>query len=212
MSTASPTAQDLYNADAVAIASKITAERAERRRERDLSDLDVLFPPYNRVPLGVAREWERMGSQPVSDELQAMATAVGAEFEHLGVTIGSVIHGVDLANPSPEVVALTRATLLERKVVGFRSQALDDASHLAFARHFGELDAFPFGPPGDDPFVLEIHHNERSPGTENGWHTDVTWMERPSLGSIARIVEGPAAGGDTLFSDSHAAHQYHHQV
>lgn len=32
-------------------------------------------------------------------------------------------------------------------------------------------------------------------------------MERPSLGSIAQCVEAPPAGGDTLFSDSHAAYR-----
>ena len=43
------------------------------------------------------------------------------------------------------------------------------------------------------------------PGTENGWHTDVTWMEKPSLGSVAQCTLAPPIGGDTLFADSHAA-------
>lgn len=40
--------------------------------------------------------------------------------------------------------------------------------------------------------------------SQNGWHTDVTWMEKPSMGSIAQCIEVPPVGGDTLFSDSHA--------
>ena len=70
---------------------------------------------------------------------------------------------------------------------------------------YGELDAFPFGKPGNNPFILEIVHNEMHPGTENGWHTDVTWMEKPSLGSVAQCTLAPPIGGDTLFADSHAA-------
>ena len=77
---------------------------------------------------------------------------------------------------------------------------------MTFARHFGDLDAFPFGKRGENPYVLEIIHDAGSPGTENGWHTDVTWMERPSLGSVAQCVELPPFGGDTLFSDSHACY------
>ena len=75
-----------------------------------------------------------------------------------------------------------------------------------FARGFGELDAFPFGRAGDNPYILEILHGKNYPGMENGWHTDVTWMEEPSLGSIAQCIEVPPVGGDTLFSDSHACY------
>ena len=37
------------------------------------------------------------------------------------------------------------------------------------------------------------------------WHTDVTFMRRPPLGSILRAVVVPPAGGDTLWSDQQAA-------
>lgn len=185
----------------------LAAEPPGKRPMQLASYLEELLPDRNRVAFGVAREYERMGGQPISDELVAQASAFGIEFEHLGLTLGTVIHNVDLRRPpSTELAAVLRATLLERKVIFFRDQNLDEAQHVAFARSFGELDAFPFGEPGDNPFILEIVHNEISPGAENGWHTDVTWMQQPSLGSIAQCVVVPPAGGDTLFSDSHAAY------
>ena len=148
-----------------------------------------------------------MGNQPVADRLAARALAIGLEFEHVGVTLGTVIHNVSLKNElSGELTEVIRETLMERKVIFFREQHLDEDEQVQFARRFGELDAFPFGKPGQNPFILDIVHDEKSPGVENGFHTDVTWMENPSLGSVAQLTTAPPLGGDTLFSDSHACY------
>ena len=201
---------DAYNAVAIDLAARLESARRAKATEdsvRNARSLDQLIPPFNRAALGVHREYERMGNQPVSDNLLARAESFGIELEHLGMTIGTVLHNVDLkTTPSQELTRFIRDTLLERKVIFFRDQHLDEAQQSAFGRQFGELDAFPFGKPGADPFILEIEHGPNSPGSENGWHTDVTWMERPSLGSIAQCTTVPPVGGDTLFSDSHAAY------
>ncbi|MDH3644500.1 MAG: TauD/TfdA family dioxygenase [Gammaproteobacteria bacterium] len=198
---------DQYNAVAVKYAEQIHQARMALGKQLNIGKLQLeqLIPPGNRAAAGVALEYERMGNVPVSAELLARADAAGIEFEHLGTTLGTVLHNLDLkAALSPELVQLIRDTLLERKVIFFRDQHLSENEQVAFARNFGELDAFPFGKPGKNPYILEIIHGKSSPGTENGWHTDVTWMEQPSLGSIAQLVEAPPVGGDTLFSDSHA--------
>jgi len=208
MTTADRThAEDPYNTAAIALAERLhDARKAAARTRPPVEHPSQLFDDRNRVSWGVAQEYERMGNRPVSAELEARAETLGARFEHVGLTLGTVVHGVRLDGElSAELIAFLRAVLLERKVIFFRDQHLDETRQVAFGRCFGELDAFPFGPPGDDPFILEIIHGKRSPGTENSWHTDVTWMEEPSLGSIAQCVELPAYGGDTLFADSHAA-------
>jgi taurine dioxygenase len=200
---------DRYNSAAMGYAVKLHEARAEARKRAKVAQRspEQLFPRSNRPGLGVALEYERMGNRPVSEDLLARAGEHGVEFEHLGITLGTVLHNISLQDPlSPAQVQLVRDTLLERKVIFFRDQHLSEAEQVAFSRQFGELDAFPFGKPGRNPYILEIVHDENSPGTENGFHTDVTWMERPSLGSVAQCVELPPLGGDTLFSDSHACY------
>ena len=196
-----------YNDVAVKYAAQLHEARTEMRASAEARERtrEQLFADFNRPGLGVALEYERMGDTPVTPGLLQRAEASGIEFEHLGLTVGTVLHNVNLKDAlSDELIQLIRDTLLERKVIFFRDQHLSEDQQVAFGRRFGELDAFPFGKPGENPYILEIIHGKDSPGTENGWHTDVTWMERPSLGSVAQCIKAPPIGGDTLFSDSHA--------
>jgi taurine dioxygenase len=198
--------QGRYNETAIKYAAKIHQARSASKVSGQ-PVVDDLFPSFNRAGLGVYREHERMGHQLVTHSLQAQADLQGVTFEHLGLTIGTVLHNIDLKQTlSSAAIKLIRETLLERKVVFFRDQNLAEDQQVSFGKCFGELDAFPFGKSGDNPYILEITHDEKRPGTENSWHTDVTWMEKPSLGSIAQCVVVPPFGGDTLFADSYAAY------
>ena len=135
-------------------------------------------------------------------------TIAGLELSPLTPTIGAEVSGVDLTKPlDPRTVAAMRAALLDWKVLFFRDQDITTEQHLAFARNFGDLEVHPFAPHKPDfPEVLAITHDRESRGRENAWHSDVTWRELPSLGSILRAIEVPPVGGDTLFADMYAAY------
>lgn len=123
-------------------------------------------------------------------------------------TIGAEIGNVDLRRVTGEDIAAIRAALLEHKVVFFRDQTLSQEEHIAFARQFGDLEIHPATPKSQaNPEVLHIAHGPDSKGKENFWHSDVTWRERPSLGSILKAVEVPAVGGDTLFANMVVAYE-----
>ena len=49
---------------------------------------------------------------------------------------------------------------------GEADQHLSEDQQVGFGRRFGELDAFPFGKPGENPYIVEIAHGPDSPGTE----------------------------------------------
>lgn len=122
--------------------------------------------------------------------------------------IGAEIGNIDLRQVSSDEIADIRAALLEYKVVFFRDQTLTQAEHISFAREFGDLEIHPATPKSQsNPEVLHIAHGPESKGKENFWHSDVTWREKPSLGSILKAVEVPAVGGDTLFANMVMAYE-----
>ncbi|MBI1237718.1 MAG: taurine dioxygenase [Alphaproteobacteria bacterium] len=129
--------------------------------------------------------------------------------EPLSPTIGAVLRGIDLGSELPdEAIAEVRRALLAHKVVFFRDQKITRAQHIAFARRFGTLEIHPATPAEQpDREVLRIEHGPGNKGRENAWHSDVTWREAPSLGSVLRAIEIPPVGGDTLFSDMEAAYE-----
>jgi taurine dioxygenase len=137
----------------------------------------------------------------------------------LSGTIGAAIRGVELSRDlDPATVDAIRQVWLDRKVVFFPEANLTPEQHLAFAAHFGQpTEGHPVIPGiAEHPEVFEIDYSAsralyqsygdvstRSRGIH--WHTDVTFVKRPPLGSILRAVVIPDAGGDTLFSDQQAA-------
>jgi taurine dioxygenase len=140
---------------------------------------------------------------------QANIETVGS-FEALPLSpyIGAEIHGVDLREDlSDAAIAEIRQLLLDHRVIFFRDQDITAEQHIAFAKRFGPLEIHPATPKDqENPEILRIKHGAKSRGSENFWHSDVTWRAEPSLGSILRAIEVPAVGGDTLFSSMDAAY------
>lgn len=127
--------------------------------------------------------------------------------------IGAEVRGVDLRMPlDDELRDEIRHALLEWKVLFFREQHITSDQHVAFARAFGELEEHPFLRQGDTADVVRFEKGDRKEGdpsavgTENGWHTDVTWREAPALGAVLRAVEVPEHCGDTLWADMGCAY------
>jgi taurine dioxygenase len=138
------------------------------------------------------------------------------ELTPVGVTLGAQINGVDMREPlRPEVHAEVHRALLEWKVLFFRDQQITPEQHVAFAKNWGALEIHPALKEGSLPELVRFEKGAgaaeapvtpANAGYENTWHSDVTWREIPSLGSILRCVDGPAVGGDTLWADMCAAY------
>jgi hypothetical protein len=126
---------------------------------------------------GVLTELRRIdpsGTRQISAVLETRCDALGWRLEHLGVTIGTVIHGPDLSQElSDEQVGAMKAVLLERKVIFFREQNLSYEAHKNFGLRFGSLEVFPFATPPieEAPEVLPIRSGPGSATAASNWHS-----------------------------------------
>ena len=139
--------------------------------------------------------------------MASQLTKTTLDVRPLSPTIGAEIHGIDLATPLPdEVIAAIRDVWLERLVVFFPDQHLDDQSQVAFAQRFGALtEGHPVEPTDAElPEVLPIDSKK---DRTDFWHTDVTFMKRPPMASMLRAVVLPDVGGDTMWCDTRAAYE-----
>ena len=111
------------------------------------------------------------------------------KVNRLSPNIGAELLNIDLKqNLDNQIKQKIYEALLVYKVIFFRNQNLTTEEHLNFAKNFGELEIHPFAPHKKGfPEVLNITHNEKNKGKENTWHSDVTWRQKPSLGSILRL-------------------------
>ncbi|MGH8263113.1 MAG: TauD/TfdA dioxygenase family protein [Steroidobacteraceae bacterium] len=130
----------------------------------------------------------------------------------LTCAIGAELSGVNLGAASREagLVAEIRALLLKHRVLFFRDQDITRAEHVAFARHFGELEDHPVaGSDPEHPGLVRIYKSPDQPNDryENAWHTDATWRDNPPFGCVLRCVECPPVGGDTMWANMALAYE-----
>ena len=136
-----------------------------------------------------------------SIKVQPLTCAIGAELSnvHLGA-----------ASRDAGLVREIRALLLEHKVLFFRDQEITRAEHVAFARHFGELEDHPVaGSDPEHPGLVRIYKTPDNPNDryENAWHTDATWRAKPPFGCVLRCIECPPVGGDTIWANMALAYE-----
>ena len=123
--------------------------------------------------------------------------------------LGAEVGGVHLGRLEDEALDEVRAALLEHQVLFFRDQEITREQHKRFGRRFGTLQIHPYLQPlkdeGNPEFVV-LQSDEQHPYVAEAWHSDVTFVDQPPLGSVLRCVVAPEFGGDTMWASMYAAY------
>lgn len=121
--------------------------------------------------------------------------------------LGAEVDGVDLTRPvTDDEFDSLKAALLAHQVLFFRDQPMSPAAHADLAGRFGRPQLHEAYPHVDDyPQLTILENDEANPSKIEMWHTDMTFRQKPPLGSILHGVIIPERGGDTLFASMSAA-------
>jgi taurine dioxygenase len=140
---------------------------------------------------------------------------MGISITRLASAIGAEVAGLDFARPiEPELVDKLARALAEHCVLLIRNADITPEQHIAFSRHFGALENHVLA-----DFALPNHQeilvvsNVKEGGKLKGaiyagqfWHSDLSYKEKPSLGSLLLCREMPAVGGDTMWTNMYMAY------
>lgn len=140
------------------------------------------------------------------------------EFRHIAVTpvcgaAGAEIAGVDLSQPLSEAVrSEVHRAFLQYSLVLFRDQDLSPAAQIDFTGLFGPVVQHPLYRSAEidgHPEILVLEHKAGQffNGRNDIWHSDVTFEERPALGSVLHCRACWEGFGDTMFANQNLAYE-----
>ncbi len=125
----------------------------------------------------------------------------------LSPALGAIVEGLDLRQPLSDAQhQQIDNALLQHQVLFFRAQPITPQQQARFAAHFGDLHIHPLFPNvAEQPEVLVLDTSVTDVRDNAIWHTDVTFLATPALGSVLAAKQLPALGGDTLWASNSAA-------
>jgi taurine dioxygenase len=131
------------------------------------------------------------------------------EIRPIAGACGAELHGVDLSRDLDDgTITEIKQALNDHLVIFFRDQNLTPARHKAFGRRFGTLSIHPHyvSLPEHDEILPILKEPEANKNIGGGWHSDVSFLARPALGSILYALDVPSRGGDTMFANQQSAY------
>lgn len=127
------------------------------------------------------------------------------EIEPLLADFGAIAHGVEFRDPDARTIL--QDAVHAHGVIFLRDQQLSDGEHIECAGRFGPLGVYPLQAAAGASEPLEfIEDGPDDPPKADGWHTDVTWIDKPPVLAFLSMLEVPDSGGDTLWVDTAKAY------
>jgi len=137
------------------------------------------------------------------------------QINRLSDALGAEITGINVTKVSAGEIEAILDAFYEHQVIVFRDQTLTPEQHIAFSAHFGphEIHISKKFLLEDHPEVLVLSNRKANGeyiGVENAgdyWHSDLSYMDKPSLGSLLYALEVPPEGGDTEWANQYTAYE-----
>ncbi|KAK7189171.1 TauD-domain-containing protein [Paraphaeosphaeria sporulosa] len=142
------------------------------------------------------------------------------KVDDLTANIGAEVHGVQLSKLTDAGKDELALFVAQKKVVAFRDQDFADlpiSDALKIGGYFGRHHIHPTsGGPEGHPEVHLVHRSADDTTSRDffeertnsvTWHSDVTYEKQPPGTTFLYLLDGPAAGGDTLFANQALAYR-----
>jgi taurine dioxygenase len=126
----------------------------------------------------------------------------------LSPSLGAEISGIDLSKDLESSRDTLAKLFADHQVLFFRDQDLQPSDLIRFANIFGPVGEYPFAKGMDvEPRVIPIIKEPTQTTNFGGvWHTDSTYLAKPSAASVLYSVEVPEIGGDTMWANAYQAY------
>jgi len=136
--------------------------------------------------------------------------SLALDVTRLSGALGAEVRGVSLGKVDAPVAEEIEKLLIEHQVLFFPDQHPTREEHVAFGRHFGELEGHPnlknpFNDEGGEGMIFELAASRG--GIADEWHSDITFQDEPSIMAILHMVKCPELGGDTLWANAYKAYE-----
>jgi taurine dioxygenase len=151
-----------------------------------------------------------------STQINKLQSPSPIRMRPLSPALGAEIRGVDLSQPLDDATfEIIRDIWHEHCVLCLPGQTLGDLEQVRFAERFGELAAtlHEYESGKAHPAIMYVTNEKKDgkyvgalPDGEMYFHSDMCYLERPSMATMLYAMVIPSVGGNTLFANMYKAY------
>lgn len=135
-------------------------------------------------------------------------TGTALQIRPMAPTCGAVVTGVDVRSMADGAFGEIAEAFRDHRLLVIKDQSLSPEELMRFGERWGTLHVHPLTPHLEGhPPVQAIRNTGKKTTLNEHWHTDMSFEPVPPKITMLHALEIPDLGGDTAFSDQHAAYE-----
>ena len=139
------------------------------------------------------------------------------KIDLLNKSVGAKISGLDLSNPlHQDEIDFIKNNWYAHGVLCFPNQSIDEIQQIKFGEYFGELahTQGEYAISKSHPAIMYITNEKENgkyvgalPDGEMYFHTDMCYVEKPSMATFLYAINIPKVGDNTIFANMYMAYE-----